>query len=67
MIAPLIANHAMKRLAQSEEIAAAAFFLASDRPARSNRLVSHQSDRHYEAHWPHAITKIQGGSPRGSP
>ena|SRR5438876_683778 len=46
VIAPLIANHAMKRLAQPEEIAAAAFFLASDRPARSNRLVSHQSDRH---------------------
>jgi NAD(P)-dependent dehydrogenase (short-subunit alcohol dehydrogenase family) len=30
VIAPLIANHAMKRLAQPEEIAAAALFLASD-------------------------------------
>jgi meso-butanediol dehydrogenase/(S,S)-butanediol dehydrogenase/diacetyl reductase len=30
VMVPLIANHAMKRLAQPEEIAAAALFLASD-------------------------------------
>jgi 2-keto-3-deoxy-L-fuconate dehydrogenase len=30
VIAPLIVNQAMKRLAQPEEIAAAALFLASD-------------------------------------
>ena len=30
VIAPLVENHAMKRLVQPEEIAAAALFLASD-------------------------------------